>query len=222
MASLFADRWDGLLSAEQINRAQQRFEASILSFEADAKSTNYPADSIVFAGSSTIRLWQTLQEDMAPLNVIQRGFGGSDSASLLWYAERIFAPLNYRAVVFFSANDIMGRDTDATPEAALARVVEIVAIARKDQPYMPVIWIAVTPTPARWHVWPQAKELNKQLESLALKIPNFHFINTESYFLNEHGQPRDELFVDDQLHLNTEGYRIFSALVRARLEAILP
>lgn len=210
-----------LLTVQQIQSAQDRFEQAIVRFEQDPRIGDYPNDSIVFAGSSTIRLWQTLEQDMAPYPIIQRGFGGSDTASILWYAQRIFTPLQYRAVVFFSANDIMGRADDASPEEVVARVREIVAIARKGNPEMPVFWIAVTPTRARWHVWPQAAELNAALQLLADGDDHFYFIATEIHYRNEQGEPREELFVDDLLHLNADGYRILTHLVKTQLDRVL-
>src|SRR5437868_13542962 len=36
-----------------------------------------PERPIVFVGSSSIRFWDTLQKDMAPLPVLNRGFGGA-------------------------------------------------------------------------------------------------------------------------------------------------
>jgi len=45
---------------------------------ATADRANPPkAGVIVFTGSSSVRFWDTLADDMKPLDVINRGFGGS-------------------------------------------------------------------------------------------------------------------------------------------------
>ena len=42
-----------------------------------------PENAFLFIGSSSIRLWKTLEEDMKPLKIINRGFGGAHTLSLI-------------------------------------------------------------------------------------------------------------------------------------------
>ena len=64
---------------------------------------------IVFTGSSSITFWETLEQDMAPLPVINRGLGGSKIHQVIHYADRIVIPYHPRAVVLFAGtNDIAG------------------------------------------------------------------------------------------------------------------
>jgi hypothetical protein len=63
------------------------WEASIEAYEAaDAQSPPAPG-SIVSVGSSSILLWDTLSEDMAPMQVLNRGFGGSVIAHVTHFAD---------------------------------------------------------------------------------------------------------------------------------------
>jgi hypothetical protein len=91
------------------------WETDIRSFEHQDSITRYPDDAILFMGSSSIRLWSTLQEDMKPYHTIQRGFGGSKISDVAWYTPRIVYPHKVQAVVIFVANDITGSDEDKTP-----------------------------------------------------------------------------------------------------------
>ena len=86
------------------------WENDIHKFEQLDKSEKYSEDAILFAGSSSIRLWTTLETDMAPYPVIQRGYGGAKLSDFAVYADRIFAPHPCRAIVIFIANDITGSD----------------------------------------------------------------------------------------------------------------
>lgn len=92
------------------------WETEIVKFEVSDRKETYPNDAILFAGSSSIKLWSTLAEDMSPYPVIQRGFGGSRLSDLAVYAERIFKPHPCRAIVLFVANDISGSDRDKSPD----------------------------------------------------------------------------------------------------------
>ncbi len=114
------------------------------------RRSDYPADSILFMGSSSIRLWDTLARDMAPYPVIQRGYGGAKFQDLAVFAERIVDPHEFRAVVIFVANDIVGKDSDLKPEEVAALYKEVVATVREKDAESPVFLIAITPTKSRW------------------------------------------------------------------------
>jgi lysophospholipase L1-like esterase len=85
----------------------------------------------------------------------------------------------------------------------------------------PVFWISVTPTPSRWAVWPEIKEANGIIKDICKSHRNTYFIDTEKYFLNSSGLPRSELFLDDKLHLNADGYAIWTGIIKNELNAVL-
>ena len=89
-----------------------QWETDILKFEQLDKNEKDPDNAILFAGSSSIRLWSTLKEDVAPYPVIQRGFGGSKFSDLAVYTKRIVYPHKFNGLVIFEANDITGSATD--------------------------------------------------------------------------------------------------------------
>ena len=47
-----------------------------------------------------------------------------------------------------------------------------------------------------------------------MKRRNTCFIQTDYAFLDGNGLPREELFISDKLHLNGDGYRIWSAIIK--------
>ena len=92
------------------------WEPDIQKFEQLDKTEKYPGDAILFAGSSSIRLWTSLEKDMAPYHIIQRGYGGAHLSDFAVYAPRIFDNHKCQALVLFIANDITGSESDRTPE----------------------------------------------------------------------------------------------------------
>ncbi len=68
-----------------------------------------PDDVIVFTGSSSIRFWKTLEQDMAPLPVINRGFGGAKIKQVTYYADQIVLPYHPQAIVLFAGTNDLGR-----------------------------------------------------------------------------------------------------------------
>lgn len=197
------------------------WEPDIAKFEALDKTEKYSPDAIMFAGSSSIRLWTTLAEDMKPFDVIQRGYGGSKLGDFAVYADRIFSPHPCKALVMFIANDITGSAQDKTPEEVNRLFLYVLKTFRKTHPDTPFFWIAVTPTESRWKVWPQIQEVNRLIRQSCEKHKNTYFIETEKAFLNEKGEPKSELFVSDKLHLNKDGYVVWNRIIKAELERVL-
>jgi hypothetical protein len=198
------------------------WEPDIQKFEFLDKSESYSKDAILFAGSSSIRLWSTLKHDMAPYPVIQRGFGGSKLSDLAVYAHRIFDPHPCRAIVLFVANDITGSSADKTPEEDLALFTSIIQTIRKTHPVTPVFWIEITPTASRWKVWPQIQKANSLINNYCTSHQNLYFIKTDFAFLNEKGLPKDELFKEDKLHLTEKGYAVWTELIKKELNRVIP
>ena len=197
------------------------WESDIEKFEQLDITKSYPSDAILFAGSSSIRLWSTIGKDMMPYNVIQRGYGGAKLSDFAVYADRIIYPHPCKAIVIFIANDISGNENDKSPLEVSQLFRKTLYIIRRKFKDTPVFWISVTPTPSRWAVWPEIKEANGMIKEICESHRNTYFIDTEKYFLNSSGLPRSELFIDDKLHLNTEGYKIWSGIIRNELDNML-
>lgn len=197
------------------------WEADIREFEHLDSTTRYPDDAILFMGSSSIRLWSTLQEDMKPYHTIQRGFGGSKISDLAWYTPRIVYPHKAQAIVIFIANDITGSGNDKTPQEIAGLFKNIVKTIRKKLPDVPVFYISVTPTESRWKVWPRIRQGNELVKEQCTKLEDVYFIETTPYFLNGEGKPKSDLFRADKLHLNEKGYEVWSGVIKKELDKVL-
>ena len=196
------------------------WEKEIIKFEQLDRTESYPNEAILFAGSSSIRLWSTLADDMAPYSVIQRGFGGSKLSDLAVYGDRIFKPHQCIAIVLFVANDITGSEQDKSPREVAALFKNVLSTIRKSHPDTPVFWIEVTPTSSRWKVWPEIQQATLLIRQICESHKNTYSIRTDFAFLNENGKPKDELFVSDKLHLNAQGYSIWTKIIKNELTKV--
>jgi hypothetical protein len=197
------------------------WENDIAKFEQLDSSEKYPEESILFAGSSSIRLWSTLKDDMSPYPVIQRGYGGAKLSDFAVYSDRIFDPHKCRAIVIFIANDITGSEQDKTPEEVLALYKSVIKTIRTNHRDTPVFWIAITPSSSRWKAWPQIQKANNFIMDYCDSKKNLYFIKTDFAFLGQDGKPKDELFRDDLLHLNAKGYEVWKEIVKKELDGVL-
>jgi hypothetical protein len=197
------------------------WEKEIEKFEMLDQTEHYPEDAVMFAGSSSIRLWSTLSKDMAPYSVIQRGYGGAKLSDYAVYADRIFSPHICSAMVLFIANDITGGTNDKSPEEVRKLFSVIHKTFRKSHPGIPVFYIAITPTRSRWKAWPEISKANSQIKEWCKNQPNTYFIGTDTAFLNQNGEPKEELFINDKLHLNADGYKVWTRIIKGELDRVL-
>lgn len=197
--------------------AVERWEQEIEKLEKLDKQESFSDDSILFIGSSSIRLWKSIEEDMLPFAAIRRGYGGTKFTDLAVFAERLIKPHNYKALVIFVANDVTGSENDTPMDDLRQLVRHTIATGATHQPESPIFLIEITPTPSRFDAWPKIRKVNGMLRELALTEPNVYFIATAEYVLDANKQPRASLFVEDRLHLNEDGYQLWTKIVKQHL-----
>lgn len=199
------------------------WEAAMLEFEQLDRENTYPPNSILFTGSSSIRLWRTLEQDMAPYPVITRGFGGSRMPDVLKHADRYIKHHEFSAIVVFVANDITGNpnDVEKTPTEVHDLFELFIQKIRTYNTEAPIFIMAITPTNSRWHVWQNTRAANALLQRLADANENVIFVPTEDLFLGDDGKPKPNLFVSDQLHLAPAGYDLWTQRLRSYLIPVI-
>jgi len=187
-----------------------KWEKDIQTFEDADRSAPPPANGIEFVGSSSIRRWQTLAQDFPGKPVYNRGFGGSQLADLVNFADRIIIPYAPKQVVIFAgSNDI---NAGKTAEIVFGDFVALVTQIRKALPRTEIAYIAISPTPSRWSQVDEVRAANELIAGYC-KRNGMVFINTFPLMLGEDGLPRPDLFVADRLHLNAKGYAIWREAV---------
>lgn len=184
------------------------FESEIAQFEA-ADRQNPPAPGgIVFVGSSSIRLWKTLNDDFPQYQTLNRGFGGSQISDSVFFANRIVTPYKPKVVVFFAGtNDI---NDGKSPETVLQDYQRFVDVVRSECPTTPIVYLSISPAPSRWAKIEQIKRANALIQAYCRRGKRLLFVDMFSKMLDAKKGPRPELFVEDQLHLNAQGYSIWT------------
>ena len=196
--------------------APEKWTTAIDKFTNADQTNPPPRDAVVFVGSSSIVKWASLAQDFPALKVINRGFGGSELADSVFYADRIVIPYRPRAVVLYAGdNDLKA---GKTPETGFADFKAFVAKVHAALPRTRIVYIAVKPSPSRWSIKEQGEKTNALIASECGKDRRLRFVDIWEPMLNAKGEPRPELFVKDMLHMNEAGYRIWTPLVAAALK----
>ena len=204
--ALFLDAWG----------KEDYYQEDINKFK-DQDLINFPEDvEVLFTGSSSIRFWNSLEEDMRPLKVLNRGFGGAHIVHVNYHFEDVVSRYNPQAIVFFCGTN------DITALKTAKETVEDFKIfqnkVRTNLPNVPIFVIGIKPTPAREYIEEEELEYNKLIADLAAEDELLSFIDIWDAMLSEEGERIPELFVEDGLHINAKGYEIWTKLVRENLK----
>jgi lysophospholipase L1-like esterase len=192
-----------------------RWEKEIAAFEASDRTNPPPKGAVLFVGSSSIRLWKNLPTDFPDLKVVQRGFGGSHISDLTHFADRIVIPYQPSKIVIYEGdNDIgAGRNANQVYDDFRALVKKLRAALPKAKIY----YLAIKPSPSRWHLSPQSSQANQLIRRYARSHQNVEYIDVWTPILGPNRQPDPALFERDNLHLNRKGYERWISVVRNAL-----
>ena len=177
---------------------------------------NFPGKGkILFTGSSSIRFWDSLEEDMEPLEVLNRGFGGAQISHVIHHFEDIVKPYNPKAIVFFcGTNDLTALKT---PEETVHDFKKFLSLVRNEFGNIKVYVIGIKPTVDRLYLDEEERIFNNLISSLTSNDAYLEYINIWDPMLNQDGTRMPELFIEDGLHMNEKGYEIWTKKVRESL-----
>lgn len=199
-------------------QASTRFEPDIVAFEqADSVVRRRPG-GVVFVGSSSIRLWDTLGDDFPGAAPINRGFGGSRVRDTTFYAQRIITPYQPRAVVVYAGDNDLAEGR--TPQQVRDDFAALVAQVRSQLPQVRIAFVSIKPSPARQALLGQMRQANALIRDYTRQAKGVDFLDIATPMLGADGQPRGELFLDDQLHMNRSGYAIWTDVVGRWLDTL--
>jgi lysophospholipase L1-like esterase len=177
--------------------------------------------AILFAGSSSIRLWSTLERDMAPLRVLNRGFGGCHLAHVNHYIERVVLPYRPRAVVLYAGENDLAWPSRKTPESLLEDFKSFVATVQARLPGTRVYFVSIKRSPLRRGRWEAMERANQLIKEFAARCQGVVFIDTSTPMLDANGHPRPEYLPRYGVHMTRKGYELWTSIVRPILEADL-
>ena len=170
---------------------------------------------MLFIGSSTIRIWKSLPRDFPELTVINRGFGGSQIADSTRYADRIAIPYHPSRIVMYAGDNDLA--AGKTSEQVLEEFQDFVKKIRSALPYVPITFISIKPSIARWKIVDRIKKANSLIKEFAQGEKSIDFVDIYPAMLGADGKPRPELFRPDGLHMNANGYAILISALKPRL-----
>jgi lysophospholipase L1-like esterase len=192
----------------------QEWESSIRAFERQDKAHPVPPGGFVFTGSSSIAYWSSLADDMKPLAVINRGFGGSEYTDVNHYADRIVIAYRPAAVVVYAGDNDLASPGRKTAQSVAQDVRQFVQIVHAKLPETWVFVLSIKPSILRWNAWPEMKQANQLISDFLRTQDHAAYIDVASPMLDQRGRLSNDLFVADGLHPSAKCYALWTSLIK--------
>ena len=192
-----------------------RWESAIQDFEKEDAKAMPPEGAVLFVGSSSIRLWD-LDTAFPELVTIKRGFGGCTIADVNHFAERIVLPYKPKTIVFYAGDNDIAGGKNAT--AVFDVFSDLVKKVRNALPQTRILFLSIKPSNARWNLYPEMQKVNQKVGELNKTENLVELIDVGTPMLGPDGRPRIDLLRKDGLHLNEEGYKLWTEILKPHLK----
>ena len=175
-------------------------------------STLKKKNIILFTGSSSIRFWASLATDFPKRNVVNRGFGGSEMSDLVYFADKLILPYRPKQIFIYEGdNDISNGKTSDEILSDASKLLALIRdrLSRKTR----VLFISPKPSMLRWSLKDKYEAFNQKLKVWTKRNKYVTFVDVWTPMLEGDGTVRQDLFMEDGLHMNEKGYAIWIRVI---------
>jgi len=152
-----------------------RFQNEIDNFIKEDKENGFSKNGILMTGSSSIRMWKSMDKDFPNLPVLNRGFGGATIPEVLHFAGKYIFQHEPQIIVFYCGeNDI---SEGVSPETVFASFKAFVKIIELRLPETKLVYISMKPSVARWNLWEKYQAGEKLIKDFVNKNPKIEYMD---------------------------------------------
>ncbi len=184
------------------------YEPEVRALEGIRTTRRWPERPVVFYGSSSIKLWTTLPQDLSNPCIVNLGFGGSTLEACVRFFDRLVRPVRPSSLIVYAGDNDLG--DGRTPRQVASWFGELLEKVHRDLHGIPFGFVSIKPSPARAPLLAQITETNATIQRTIAGYPWAFYVNVFTPMLGAKGQPRPELFLEDGLHLSLAGYRLWT------------
>lgn len=193
----------------------KRYQHDIDNYKKENKQIDLSCD-VLFLGSSSINLWKTIYEDFAPLKIIRRSYGGAALRDMIYNYKVIAKPYKPKKIVLYVENDLGSHNEGISAVKCFDLFRIFIAKLQKSHPDVPLYVVSLKPSLHKADQLADQLLVNAMLERYA-KEQNYTYIDITQVMYDAEGNLRQDIFVEDNLHLNAEGYRLWTEVIKPYL-----
>jgi lysophospholipase L1-like esterase len=212
---------ENLSPADEAAKRWKQYQPAFDAFAEQDRTTPFAPGGIVFVGSSIFRQWTSVPEQMAPLPVLNRAFGGSRTGDQLARFDQVITPYAPKVIVYYcGSNDLKAGAVAEDPAAIFARFRAFSERVQAALPQTRIIFVSSTRSPDRVARWEQVDHYNALARAYCAATPNRFFVDVNPALVDAAGHPRLELYKEDKLHFHPPAYVEFTRIIRPVLEQV--
>jgi len=189
------------------------FENEIRAFQKQDSISFPKPNGILFIGSSSIRLWDDLEQRFAGQNIIKRGVGGAEMGQLAdYYAPYILLPYRARKVFIFAGENDIAAGKSATFVAG--KFAKLWQLIHQQSPATEIYFLSIKLSPSRIKFRNEVLQANALIRQYLVSKSKSHYVDLAPAIYKP-GTTRSDsaLFKPDYLHLNSNGYDKWQAVL---------
>lgn len=194
----------------EVDLVDEEFEYDVRALELGVTPAIAPRPT-VFYGSSTIRHWSRVGEDLDVPNAVNLGFGGSTFEACRRYFERLVLPHEPSRLVLYCGDNDIARGVSA--DFVTDQFRQFAQMVRTYLPGCECWFISIKPSPGRSEYLSEIQRANEQIASEIFHSERWRYIDWFTAMLGPSGLPDEILFTDDQVHVNEDGYALLAKVV---------
>ena len=193
-----------------------RYQKDITNYQKENKRLKDLSCDVLFLGSSSINLWDTIYEDFAPLKLIRRSYGGATLRDMIYNYNTIAKGYTPKSILLYVENDLGNHKEGVNAVKCFDLFRIFIDKLKKDYPNTPLIVVSLKPSQ---HTADQLKDqllVNALLEENA-SAQGYTYVDITKVMYDEAGNLRTDIFKEDNLHMNAEGYKLWTAILKPLL-----
>ncbi len=180
-------------------------------------ATRPPKNAILFIGSSSFTKWTDVQEYFPDRPVVNRAFGGSSLPDLINHVDAIVLPTRPRQILIYCGeNDLAASDT-VSAQLVFTRFKTLFGLIRAKLPQVSIAFVSIKPSPSRRKIWPRARQANALIKQWLKTKQRTDYIDVYYKMFYKNGNIMQDIFIEDDLHINAKGYAIWQKAIEPYL-----
>lgn len=178
--------------------------------------TDFSCD-ILALGSSSINLWENILEDLSPMSIIKRSYGGATIRDMIYNYDIIARGYNPKSILLYVENDLSGGDDNVSVGDAYDLFRVFLDKLQNEYPDVPVFVLSVKASPSRIGNIDKIRMLNMLLDEYAKNTKGITYLDIISVMYDKDGNLRLDIFIEDDLHMNQKGYDLWTKEIKPSL-----
>lgn len=189
------------------------YAAEIAEFKRQDTANPPKKGQIVFIGSSSFTRWTDVGKSFPNRRILNRAFGGSQLGDIELHLDNVVYPYEPKQVVMYCGENDFGTRPELNASVVVDRFKRVYGKIRKRLPSLSFVYISMKPSPSRWSLAPKFRVANAAIKEFLKGERNSAYVDVWPVMLGMDGLPKPEIFVEDKLHLNDEGYKLWVPLL---------